>query len=143
MVDVKELYPEEKYTYNGEYCRISDYNPMLDAFGNVVVRVDTDSYQGDTYILYDNGDKIGHLIFGWGSCSGCDTLQRCESIEEVQELCDHLENSIKWFDSNEEALKWIITHDWFGDYLCYQDETYEYIGRAIIYLRGEKLNAYY
>jgi len=139
MVDVKELYSEEEYIsrYSGKYTELYDYDPMINAFGRVAVRVDTDDYSGDTYILYDNGNKIGHLIFGWGSCSGCDPLQHCESIEEVQELCDKLENSIEWFGSKEEALNWFENHDWKGNWCWFYKECREYIEKAMEYLKGE------
>ena len=72
MVDAKKLYPDfEKYYSEG------DYDPMVNAFGNVVVRVDDDDYQGDTRVLYNNDGKIGYLVFGWGSCCCCDALQSC------------------------------------------------------------------
>ena len=138
-----KIYSEEEYIshYTGKYNELYDYTPMINAFGKVAIRVDDHDYQGDTRVLYhDHYDynRIGHLIFGWGSCSGCDALQRCESIEEVQELCNYLENSIKWFDSQEEALEWFENHDWEGDYYWYdRGETRKYVKMAIIYLKGE------
>lgn len=136
MIDVKTLYSEE-YMWNGMFMRISEYEPMITAFGNVVFMVEDNAYQGDTRVLYDNDGKIGHLIFGWGSCTGCDALQGCKSIEEVQELCNELENDIMWFDTREEALKYFETHDWEGDWSWYHDETHTYVELAIKYLKGE------
>ena len=75
-IDVKELYKDESW---GWY----DYQPMLNAFGKVAIQVDDDAYQGDSRLLYDENGKIGVLIFGWGSCSGCDALQACGSLEVV------------------------------------------------------------
>lgn len=132
MIDVRTLYKEEE----GNYCWY-DYQPMVEAFGNVVVQVDDDDYQGDTRVLYDNNGKIGHLVFGWGSCSGCDALQACETLDEVQELCNMLENSIIWFDSKAEALKWFETHDWEGSWEWFYDETKKYVNLSIKYLEGE------
>lgn len=131
MVDVKKLYPDFEKRY-GE----GDYDPMVEAFGNVAVRVDDDAYQGDTQVLYNNDGKIGYLIFGWGSCCCCDALQSCNSIEEVQELCNELENDILWFDTAEEALKWFNEHDWLGDWSWYTDEGKQFVHEAITYLEG-------
>ena len=52
MIDVRTLYKEEEGNY-GWY----DYQPMVEAFGNVVVQVDDDDYQGDTRVLYNNNGK--------------------------------------------------------------------------------------
>ena len=77
------LYP------NFSYCE-SDYQPIVDSFGNVLIQVDDADYQGDTRVLYEKDGKYGYLNFGWGSCSGCDALQACCNIEEIQELINSL-----------------------------------------------------
>ena len=128
MVDAKTIYESSDY---GWY----DYDPMINAFGCVAVRVDDRDYQGDTRVLYDSNGRIGHLIFGWGSCSGGDALQACCSIEELQELCNSLESSIEWFKTPQAALDWFLTRDWCGDYCWQAVETREYLTKAIEYLR--------
>lgn len=129
-VDAKELYEDDCL---GWY----DYQPMLDAFGKIAVQVDDDDYQGDSRLLYDEDGRIGVLIFGWGSCSGCDALQACDSLEDVQELCNRLQESIKWFGDKEQALDYFKNHDWKGDYSWYQTETKEFISKCIEYLSGD------
>jgi hypothetical protein len=126
-IDVKELYEDERWGW-------SDYQPMLDAFGKIAIQVDDDDYQGDSRLLYDENGKIGLLIFGWGSCSGCDALLACDSLEEVQELCDSLQEDIKWFDDKKQALEYFANHDWQGDYSWHQTETKEFINKCIEYL---------
>ena len=135
-VDVRKLYNEHN---EDSFYLWDDYQPMLNAFGKIVVQVDDDSYQGDSRILYDNDGRIGHLIFGWGSCSGCDALMGCETIDEVQELCDKLYGDIKWFDNKKEALDWFNKHDWEGDFLwqLYEEETIKYITKCKEYLCDE------
>ena len=133
-VNVKKLYTNENTYW-------FDYQPMLDAFGKIVVQVDDDDYQGDSRLLYNENGKIGALIFGWGSCSGCDTLQACRSLEEVQELCDNLQEDIKWFDNKKQALEYFTNHDWQGDYSWHQMETKEFVNRCIDYLSTEKGDA--
>lgn len=129
-VNVKELYENDEWVW----C---DYQPMLGAFGKIVIQVDDNGYQGDSRLLYDENSKIGVLIFGWGSCCGCDSLQACCSLEEVQELCDELQESIKWFDDKKQALEYFTNHDWQGDYSWYQDETKEFINKCIEYLSAD------
>lgn len=122
MVDVKELY---KTDIDDDYWfGISNYTPMIEAFGEVVVREDDDDYQGDTFVILKNEGKFGYLSFGWGSCSGCDALQACENIEEVQVLCNELESSIQWFDSENEVYEWFSSHDWEGDWLTDTKRTF-------------------
>lgn len=84
-----------------------DYQPMLNEFGTILVQEDEDNYQGDSFLLYLKKGKYGFLSFGWGSCSGCDALQACANIDEVQELMDQLHNSIIWFDSLDKAKEWL------------------------------------
>lgn len=127
MIDVKTIYEDEPF---GWY----DYDPMINAFGNVVIQVSDNDYQGDTRVLYNNNGKIGHLIFGWGSCSGCDALQACESYDDLQELCNELENDIEWFDDAKEALAWFKSHDWQGDFIWHDENGMKYVEQAISYL---------
>ena len=129
-IDVKKLYTDEPGWWY-------DYQPMLNAFGKVAIQVDDNAYQGDSRLLYDENGKIGVLIFGWGSCSGCDALQACNSLEEVQELCDSLQRDIKWFDDKKQALEYFTKHDWKGDYSWYQAETKEFINKCIEYLSAD------
>jgi hypothetical protein len=131
MIDVKDLYKENT---ENEYEFYDDYQPMLNAFGTIVIQVDDDDYQGDSRVLYEDGEKIGLLIFGWGSCSGCDALKGCSSLGDVQELCDDLQNQIKWFDSKGEALEYFKAHDWKGDYSWHFNETRVFIAMCVEFL---------
>jgi hypothetical protein len=129
-IDVTKLYNG----YTTGWFHVGNYRPMIEAFGNIAVQVDDCDYQGDTRILYDNDRKIGFLIFGWGSCSGCDALQACENIEEVQNLCNELQDDIKWFDSKEEALAWANEKDWDTEWFWHENEGREFVQKVIDYL---------
>lgn len=94
MKTAKELYKSPSMAW--------DYSPILDNVeGEIVLHIKDDDYQGDSFVLYKKDDKFGYLTFGWGSCSGCDALQACNTYEEIQELMDSLYNSIQWFDDYE------------------------------------------
>lgn len=93
-----------------------DFQLMLNEFGEILLQVDDKNYQGDSRLLYKNGNRIGYLCVGWGSCFGCDALLWCEDIKQAQELMDELYESIKWFDSKELALKFFNEHNWDFDY---------------------------
>ena len=104
MKTALELYSEE-YGIDNLIGYIFDYTPMLEQFGEILIRVDDNDYQGDSYLIYKKENSYGYLRFGWGSCSGCDALQACDTIQEVQELMDTLYNDIIWFISLVELKK--------------------------------------
>lgn len=95
-----------------------DYSLIYKSFGAVVFKQDIGRWQGDTQILLKNQelDKFGYLMFGWGSCSGCDSLQRCDSYDEIDELIGLLWGQIRWFDDDKEALKFFEEHKWDCDW---------------------------
>ena len=105
----------------GETClEEGDYTPIIESFGDVVVRVDDSGWTGDTYVLLRKNDKLGILVFGWGSCSGCDALQACRTLEDRDNLIDHLERNIKWFDTLADAQSYM------GDNEAREREFYLY-----------------
>lgn len=126
MKTAKELYKRE----DDDYFEVYDYDPMLKEFGNIALQVDDDDYKGDSRVLYTDGEKVGYLNFGWGSCSGCDALQGCSSYEELQSLMDDLKASIKWFDSKAEALEYFNTKDWELEYSWHAEEQKKFIDEA-------------
>lgn len=121
---VDRLYPRdpnESY-YWGE----SSYQPMIDDFGQVLVQVDDNDYQGDTRVAYFKDGKYGFLNFGWGSCSGCDALQACNSREETAELIEETERSIIWFDTLDELKAYITDELRKQSYYWHEDEWKEF-----------------
>ena len=128
-MNAKELYPQD-----GHYISFGDYNPIIKSFGNVVVQVDDSDYQGDSRILYNEGGKIGYLKFGWGSCSGCDALQACNTYADVDQLIGELRDQVIWFDTPAECLAWFENHDWAGDYDWHSEETKSFIEQVKTYL---------
>lgn len=122
MKSAKELYGNESW--------YTSYTPMLKEFGEIIIRVDEDGYQGDSYLIYKDGDRYGYLSFGWGSCSGCDALQGCCSISEVQELMDKLYNDIKWFDSKVLLKEYFNTRDWTLEWSWYCSEFRDFLKKV-------------
>jgi hypothetical protein len=113
MRTAKEIYEREQL---GEYEEIANYQPMLEEFGKILIQVDDDDYQGSSFLLYEIGSGYGYLCFGWGSCSGCDELQACRSMEEVQELMDKLFKDIICFETLEDMeqffnKEWELCHE--------------------------------
>ena len=124
---------EDNWDYNF-FC-ISDYNPMLNAIGNIIIAVDDENCQGDSRILYQKNNKIGYLIFGWGSCPGCDALRACKNIQDVEELYQSLKKQVKWFNSKQEALDWFTNKDWELEHEYHAKEFETFINKVIKYLK--------
>ena len=141
-VKVEDIYPDliKKYSHNDEeyFDAPYDYTPIINHIGRVIVRVDDSDYQGDTRVLLESefSRQIGWVQFGWGSCSGCDALQACESVSDVQSLVDEIIASVKWFHDKEDALKFFNEHDWEGDYSWHHKEQRMFIDAAKIALGG-------
>lgn len=53
-------------------------------------------YQGDYAIIVKRNDMLGFLVIGYGSCSGCDALEACETQEEYDALMLSVLDSISW-----------------------------------------------
>lgn len=129
----KELYPNSYDPTDEYFFGPCDYQPILEEFGEILIQVDDKDYQGDSRVLFKNGNLYGILIFGWGSCSGCDSLQGCDSYEEIDELMIEMFRDIKWFDSLEDCKKYTKTRDWELQYCYHCDETKEFIDKILNY----------
>lgn len=131
MKPIKEVYPDF-----GEYFGAWDYKPLLESFDyEILLQVDDDDYQGDSRILFKNDDMFGVLIFGWGSCSGCDALQACSSLEEVDDLRKNLFNGIVWENKND-MIKYLSDNEIQElKYSYHQQETQEFLLKAVTLLK--------
>ena len=124
MKHMKDVYGPSKYGWG-------DYEPMIKAFGDVIIQVDERDYQGDTWVVLLGEDgQYGYLEFGWGSCSGCDALQSCHTLEEVNELAISLYESIRWFQTKDAFREWFLTHDFEGDW-CWHKEEFQQFRREV------------
>jgi hypothetical protein len=134
MEDIKNVYPDAQYKWG---FSVYGYGPMLQSFGyEILIQVDDNDYDGDSRLLLKDGNSYGILIFGWGSCSGCDALQACDSYEEVDELRNMLNNEILWRSSAENLLDYIVNKDWELEYAWHHEETRDFIDQITAYLRS-------
>ncbi|MBM3314458.1 hypothetical protein FJY71_01255 [candidate division WOR-3 bacterium] len=97
MKPIREVYPD--CGKEGAFDAPDDYTPLLESIGHqILVSVDEERYEGDSFLIVkDSAGKYGLLIFGWGSCSGCDALQGTRSYQEIEELRQNLIADIRWF----------------------------------------------
>lgn len=128
MSKARELYGKE---LDASWFCVSSYQPMIDSFGEVLVQVDDNDYQGDTRVVYYKDGQYGFLNFGWGSCSGCDALQACENEEEVNKLIDSLEQDVKWFDSLQELKDYITDSQRKYSYYSHETEWTDFVVKVL------------
>lgn len=95
----KTLYPEyaAEEAAEGDFYGPGNYQPIINFFGKVVGQVDEQNYSGDSFVLYQRESGYAVLIFGWGSCSGCDALQACHSMSDIAEVIDFLSGQVREF----------------------------------------------
>jgi hypothetical protein len=105
------------------------YQSLIEKFcSSIEVDVSDDDYQGSSFLLLrDNEGRPGFLIYGWGSCSGCDAMQACSSASDVASLYDELRNSVQWFADDDAARAWFAAHDWAGEFSWHEDAIGEFI----------------
>lgn len=126
MKPISEVFEDDYY----------NYDRLLSSMGyEIVLQVDDKDYQGDSRVLYRNGDRYGLLIFGWGSCSGCDALYACGSLEEVDKLRSELHDQIIWKDSRAEIRDFIANRDWEAQYSYHAEETRDFVAKALELLK--------
>jgi hypothetical protein len=107
------------------------YDELIDSLDvRVVLRVDDNDYQGDTRLLLTDGERWGLLTFGWGSCSGCDAFQACQTLTEFVELQQSLWNDIHWEASAAELLAYVDGKDWDLDYSWHEDAGRTFVAKV-------------
>jgi len=100
-------------TYEYYYPPMS-YSQIVATQGEVIKGWTVGDWQGDYVYLLKNGDKYGFTVIGYGSCTGCDSLQACENDKEFNELKEDIIKHIFWgtkqevldYAFNENANRW-------------------------------------
>ena len=90
------------------------YDGIVATQGEIIKDWTLGYYQGDYVYLLKNGDRYAFVVIGYGSCSGCDALEGCESDEEFNLLKDEITSGIVWgtkqevydYIFNQEANRW-------------------------------------
>lgn len=102
----------------------AEYNELVGALGLEVIKTeDFGSFQGDTITLVKEGERYGVLVFGWGSCSGCDALQACHEWSQVDELALDLYRAIRWSDTREGIAEVVEDADHRNEWFLYDEEA--------------------
>lgn len=113
-------YSEDNPDYG--YVNGPGYEGLVTSLGVEIVLEESDGdYQGDSYLVLKDEPRWGLLTFGWGSCSGCDSYEGCDSVSDMSDLRDFLEGAIRWFDTLD-GLKTYITTP--GIFESWREEAY-------------------
>lgn len=121
--------------------RYDDYDEIIDSFEvEVLIKMDYGEYSGDTFLLVrdaENG-RIGIIIFGWGSCSGCDDLQGCnldlDPHKAVTDLRDEIWNGARWERDAKAMLEYVTAKDWTLEFQYHTSGWMEFNRRMIVWL---------
>jgi hypothetical protein len=99
------VFGEKERSWSGGYS--GGYIGIVESFGyKILAEKDVGHYQGTLFYLLHNEDQVGLLDVNYGSCSGCDSLQACDTKEDVLQLRQDIFDSIKWYtpEKLEESL---------------------------------------
>lgn len=104
-----------------------NYEALIESFEvDILLDEHDDDYQGDSfYLLRDADGRYGYLVFGWGSCSGCDAFAASsddvwsgEDPSALIDLRDSLWDDVSWFDSLDDLRAYFKENDvklqWYG-----------------------------
>ena len=105
FVDVTQAFPN----HIGDI----DYHELLSSMNLYsILFVEEGDYYGETLVLLKNQrNDYGILNFCWGSCSGCDALEDCDTYEELDELRNQFFQKTHWANSCKELCQWWINRD--------------------------------
>jgi hypothetical protein len=123
-----------EFDINNYWCQNS-YHDLIESFEHeVLVEYKEQDYQGDYLFLLRDGDRYGFLTFGFGSCSGCDALQGCDSKDEMIALRDNMYRSIRWEDSANAMVCYLLSKEYETEW--YRDEFVPFRAQALAALQG-------
>lgn len=116
------------------------YEELIGEMGyTTITAVDEDDYQGSSLLVLRDGTRYGVLTYGWGSCSGCDALQACNTRTDFDELREDLRRGITWFDGFTEMQAHVAGKDWTLDYV--NNELAEKFVTAVAALEPEGVDS--
>lgn len=128
---IEEVYPDTINSYWKTFSAPYDYRPMIESMAEeVLLEVKENEYSGYSRFLLKDKNMYGYLMFGWGSCSGCDELLACKNYEDIHKLRKQLYKDIRW-ETKDKLLKWIKNHDWEGDAAGNTKECSEFAEKSI------------
>lgn len=117
--------------FDQDWHGTSDYTPILEYAGTVLISESDRDYQGDTYALLEKNGAFGFLKFGWGSCSGCDALQACRTYADAGALADNIVEQVVWHTSAKKMIKYLDSANERNEWYANQDTFTKFRKAAI------------
>ena len=119
-----------------------EYREIVDSWGHEVIAWTTfGEWQGDHGAIFRDGPRVGYVIIGYGSCSGCDVLQDIwstpyeEDEVEIQKMLDQARRlsrawdlAIRWFDSPEDLVFHLVQGKSDGtEWAFYEEDIFSWL----------------
>jgi hypothetical protein len=140
----ERLKTDKNAYFNERYWLPGDYTTLFTLGGeNIVTSVDVGDYQGDSLVLLEHptDGRLALVEYGWGSCSGCDTLQSCEGdLVELQALADSLTPGEDEWKTPTEMVEYFRDRNW-SDRYYYRDSAVQSWVKTVIAALTEKVLA--
>ena len=126
-MNIKKLYS----LYISDAISYDDLLEQIEA--DILEKIDDGDYHGDSYVLfYDKKNKnYGVLVFGWGSCPGCDALESCDSFKDVLSLYKELKRDIKWFEDKEQVIEYLQSEEREYEHSWHDDAYHVFVKKVI------------
>jgi hypothetical protein len=114
------------------------YEQIVNSWGWPVEAFETfGSYQGDHLALLQEGQmRFGLIVFGYGSCSGCDWLEDVAPWDDegdwqgVIDLSAKLREDIHWERTRADLTAWVDAHP-ENNWWCYDAEIATWLNRNL------------
>ena len=123
-----------------------EYDDLVrEAVGPWVGKATFGGYQGDYVYLFRDGGRVGYLVVGFGSCSGCDWLenvigyslwdrmsadQQAKVRSGLDEMVATFRRDLRWFDTDDELTAHL--HDGDGKYWYLHEADFDQAMRRLL-----------
>ena len=118
--EFKVYFPDLKDEH--DYFNVPHMEELIKSSGcDVIGSLRLGSWSGDVIMVLRANNKFGLLVFGYGSCSGCDALQACDNYKELFDLRENRYDSVVWKEY-EEFVDYLKNKDWETEFYCAGDK---------------------
>lgn len=110
------------------------YEDLIEFTGIEVLGSQTfGDYQGDYVFLVRSGERLGVVVVGYGSCSGCDALEgACDDQAELEALAWSIRRDVIWGSLDELRLELAANSglQWYGTSAGFQEALNELLEKG-------------
>ena len=130
MITIQEAYP----IINFDGKTVTSYDPMLESIGIVLVRSANPKNIHNGWVILQDADQYGYLLFGWREdlCEipiGC-----CKDYSELDTFRTLLKDNTKW-GTKAELAEFFNTNDWTTDFSWQFKEFQAFVEAAKLALK--------